>query len=246
MTVVLVTMGLAIVLLAALVIGLLRSHGEILRALHQLGVNLDEPHDTHDHSFTNTPKLRPVSDSAPPDIAGTTLKGSAVKVGVAGVEHRTLLAFLSSTCSACLNLWNELKSDPTAGLNDRLVVVVKGPEAESPSRLRDLAHPEVTVVQSTEAWEEYQVPVSPYFVYVDGPTGDILGEGSIPTWDQVRSVIVQAAADRAVVTQAMASGVDPELRADIELRAAGITPGHPSLYPTSMPIEGLEDEEDES
>lgn len=241
MTVVIVTMGVAIVLLGVLMVGLLRSHGEILRGLHRLGVNLEGEGAAHDHSFSTTPRVRPVSDSAPPDIAGQTLRGSAIKVGVAGVEHRTLLAFLSSTCSACLNLWNELKDDPTAGLEDRLVVMVKGPEAESPSRLRDLAHPDVAVVQSTEAWEEYQVPVTPYFVYVDGPTGDILGEGSIPTWDQVRSVIIQASEDRAVVARAVTSGIDPELRADAELRAAKITPGHPSLYPTALPVEGLEE-----
>ncbi|HLT96016.1 MAG TPA: hypothetical protein VK070_04430 [Acidimicrobiia bacterium] len=163
-----------------------------------------------------------------------------MKIGVSGVEHRTLLAFLSSGCSACQVLWQDLKSDPTAGLDDRLVIVVKGPEAESPGRLRELAHPEATVVQSTPAWEEYAVPVTPYFVLVDGPTGDVIGEGSSSSWAQVRSLIVQAASDRAATAAALSAGTDPELRADIELKAAGITPGHPSLYPEGVPLEDSE------
>lgn len=241
MTAILVTMGVVIVLLGALMIGLLRSHAEILRALHSLGANVDEgATPAHDHSFSAGPKPRVASEDAPPDIAGQTLHGSTIKVGVTGVENRTLLAFLSSGCSACQVLWQDLKSDPTAGLDDRLVVVVKGPEAESPGRLRDLAHPDVTVVQSTPAWEEYGVPVTPYFVYVDGPTGEIIGEGSSPSWSQVRSLIVQAAADREATIAALSVGDDPELRADTELRAAGITPGHPSLYPEDMPLEDAE------
>jgi|SRR5690606_28014536 hypothetical protein len=240
MTAILVTMGVAIVLLGVLMVGLLRSHAEILRALHRLGVDVEGGGQTHDHSFASRPSPRVASENAPPDIVGQTLHGSAVKIGVSGVEHRTLLAFLSSGCSACQVLWQDLKSDPTAGLDDRLVIVVKGPEAESPGRLRELAHPEATVVQSTPAWEEYAVPVTPYFVLVDGPTGDVIGEGSSSSWAQVRSLIVQAASDRAATAAALSAGTDPELRADIELKAAGITPGHPSLYPEGVPLEDSE------
>ena len=42
MTVLIVVQGLVILLLAVLVVGLLRSHAEILRALHDLGVNLED------------------------------------------------------------------------------------------------------------------------------------------------------------------------------------------------------------
>ena len=75
---------------------------------------------------------------------------------------------------------------------------------------------------STDAWLEYKVPQTPYFVYVDGPTGRIVGEGSAGTWDQVVSLWSQALAD--------AGG--GEARADKELQQAGIRPGHRSLYPT--------------
>ena len=35
----------------------------------------------------------------------------------------------------------------------------------------------VPVVMSTEAWERYDVPYAPYFVYVSGPAGRVVGEG---------------------------------------------------------------------
>lgn len=238
MTAVLVAMGLAIVLLAALVIGLLKSHAEILRALHRLGAGEEAGADGHDHSFAASPRPR-ISADAPADIVGQSLTGSTMKIGVAGVEQRTLLAFLSTGCSACQSLWHDLRSDPTGGVADaRLVVVVKGPEAESTSRLRELAPTSATVVQSSPAWDDYGVPVTPYFVLVDGPTGDVIGEGSSASWGQVNSLIVQAGADR---TARMAAGaVGTEFRADAELRAAGIGPGHPSLYPDDVPLEGDE------
>ena len=50
MTAVVLIEGLVIALLATLVVGLLKSHAEILRALHDLGVNLEEGRD-HDHTF---------------------------------------------------------------------------------------------------------------------------------------------------------------------------------------------------
>jgi hypothetical protein len=75
---------------------------------------------------------------------------------------------------------------------------------------------------STEAWLQYGVPATPYFVYVDGPSGHIVGEGSAATWEQVTSLWSQALADER----------DAEARADRELTRAGIHPGHPSLYPT--------------
>jgi hypothetical protein len=233
MTAILVIEGLAILLLGVLVVGLLRSHAEILRSLHQLGAGVM---DDHDHAQPPSPRPRLNAD-APADLAGQNLQGSAVHVGVSGTDVRTLLAFLSSGCSSCIALWNELKADPAAGMPDtRLVVVTKSPEDESRSRLLELAPPGVTVVQTTKAWFDYGVPVTPYFVLVDGLKGDIIGEGSAASWGQVRSLIVQARADR----DSLGDPSDGEMRADAELRRAGIRAGHPSLYPDRPPIEDTE------
>lgn len=224
MTALLIIEGVAILLLGVLVVGLLRSHAEILRALHELGIRPDDDESTSAGGLRPRPRL---SADAPSDIVGVSPAGSTVHIGVTGTESRTLLAFLSTGCSSCLPLWEELRvQDPVSQLADtRLVVVTKGPEAESPSRLQQLAPADTTVVQTTDAWESYGVPVTPYFVLVDGVTGEVIGEGSASTWEQVNSLIVQAAGDRDV---AVSGG---ELPADRELRKAGIGPGHSSLYP---------------
>ncbi|HJV09551.1 MAG TPA: hypothetical protein VJ653_07710, partial [Acidimicrobiales bacterium] len=132
-----------------------------------------------------------------------------------------VLAFLSSGCATCGEFWKTFSADGrlTVPGDARLVVVTKGPEIESVSRIGDLSPRTVPVVMSTEAWLEYKVPATPYFVYVDGPTGRIVGEGTAGTWEQVVSLWSQALADGG------------EARADRELLQAGIVPGHRSLYP---------------
>jgi hypothetical protein len=223
---VIVIEGVAIILLAILVVGLLRSNADVLRALHELGAT--EPGEAvsgrrHQHTA-------PEREGTAPDVAGSTLTGSAVHVGVTGAQHPTLLAFLSTGCSACVGLWDGLKTGVgTIGSDDtRIVVVTKGPEAESESKLRELAPDGVSLVQSTEAWFDYEVPVSPYFVLVDGPSGAVIGEGSAGSWGQVSSLMTQALADAGSVKRDRLD--NGEFRADAELRRAGILPGDPSLY----------------
>lgn len=228
---VLVIEGIAIILLAILVVGLLRSNADVLRALHELGATENgatAPTRRHQHAA-------PEREGTAPDVTGSTLSGSAIHVGVAGAQHPTLLAFLSTGCSACVGLWDGLKTGVgRIGPDDtRIVVVAKGPEAESESKLRELAPDGVSLVQSTEAWFDYEVPVSPYFVLVDGPSGSVIGEGSAGSWGQVSSLMTQALADAGTVKlDRLDNG---EFRADAELRRAGILPGDPSLYQEERP-----------
>ena len=231
MTAVLVIGALAILLLAVLVVGLLRSHADIMRSLHELGVGDSS---TLQRGGTIEPRPR-IGDGRVPDLTGVSLEGSAIHIGVAGTDHRTMLAFLSTGCSSCLGLWEGLGApdlmDDLPGV--RLVVVTKSPEAESQSRLRELAPSGVTLIQSTEAWEAYGIPVSPYFVLADGPSGEVVGEGSAGSWGQVTSLLGQALADARTGSDSAAE----EFQADAELRLAGIGPGHPSLYPETPPTE---------
>jgi hypothetical protein len=81
------------------------------------------------------------------------------------------------------------------------------------------------VLLSSAAWDAYSVPGSPYFVYVED--GAIQGEGSATQWPQLASLLRDARADTRV-----AGGQRRALHADSALEAAGIGPGHPSLYPT--------------
>jgi hypothetical protein len=97
--------------------------------------------------------------------------------------------------------------------------------------LRDLAPPDLPVVLSSDAWENYSVPGSPYFVLVDGASGSVRGEGTGATWPQVFSLITQATNDAAI---ALGDDLATDIRIDRELLAHGIRPGDPSLYPDAV------------
>lgn len=257
MTVLLAVETVAIVLLTVLVAGLLRSHAEILRALHDLGVDMEGGRAVPRSSGVTTgvaltprdgvPAPRPDGSAASArDVVGITPDDEVVTVGVAGAEHRSLLAFLSSGCLTCAEFWQAFREPARLGLPSdvRLVVVTKGPEAESEVRIAELAPPGIPVVLSTEAWLDYEVPVAPYFILVDGPSSSVLGEGAAARWEQVASLLGQALADLARATETRrrwrpSTDAEREADADRHLLAAGIVPGDPRLYPEpgSSPVE---------
>jgi hypothetical protein len=236
-------------ILALLVAGLLRSHAEILRALHDLGINLD-PSDltsgTQSQSVAQ-PRLRPgipsprAGEVEPTDIIGVDISNEALSVAIVGTGRLTLLAFLSSSCLTCRGFWKDLDNDRVSIPGGaRPVIVAKGFEAESESALRDLAPRNVTTIMSSAGWSDYEVPVAPYFVLVDGATDSIVGEGAAATWAQLENLMSQSMADLGLAfdrEQQSSSkrtfgrrGADRAARVDQELRAAGLEPGDARLY----------------
>ena len=124
----------------------------------------------------------------------------------------------------------------------RLVLVTKDSAYESPSKLRELAPAGVELVMSSAAWEAYEVPASPYFVYVDGATARVYGEGTAAGWPQLDSLLRDSISDIAVAEAAGLPADAPPIargaaeraeRIDADLARAGIGPGHASLYPAS-------------
>jgi hypothetical protein len=95
---------------------------------------------------------------------------------------------------------------------------------------------------STEAWGDYEVPGAPFFVLIDGKTGQRIGEGVANHFSQIIDLVRRAQIDTEPLSvgsrsRSFASGLDGPAREAINdqaLRAAGIEPGHPSLYPTSL------------
>ena len=219
----------AIALLGLLVIGLLKSHAEILRQLHELGAGRVEE---TDHAVPVGLALGGSDGAAAHDLAGRTPAGEAAVVAVRDVGHDTLLAFLSSGCLTCAGFGEALGAGGDLGLpaHMRVVAVTKDPGEESEPAIRNLSSGQ-TVVMSTQAWFDYEVPGSPYFVHVNAATGRVAGEGTASTWEQVVSLVSRAAAD---ATRSRAGLGD---RIDHELTAAGILPGDPSLYPTVPPAD---------
>jgi hypothetical protein len=157
---------------------------------------------------------------------------------VVGVEHDTVLAFLSSGCAGCQGFWTDLATPGgyRPGPGARLVVVTKDEQDESLGELQRLASPGVDVVMSTQAWQSYQVPGSPFVVVVDGATGRVKGHGSGSSFGQVSSLLAQATRDlsgRRV--RKPRADVEREEEVDRILIDAGISPGHPSLYAEPEP-----------
>jgi len=241
----------AIVLLGVLAFGLLRSHAEILRRLHSLGAGLDPDAEPEVRARPPRPGNSPTTGS---DVTGTSVTDEPVSVGIVGARHDTLLAFLTTGCLTCAGFWDVFRDHRRLSVpgGARLVVVVKGPDQESPSRLLELTSSDGPVVRSNQAWTDYRVPVAPYFVYVDGPSGRVIGEGAGQGWAQVTSLLGQALADaeeaggrarRRPPASSVPPGsgrpdggrLDTEARSDRELAEAGILPGHPSLYPSAVP-----------
>ena len=214
-----------LLLLAVIVAGLLRSHAEILR-------RLGPPNDDDSRLDPSLPRP-PAGQRAPaiaPDIAGTTLDGQIMQFGMRAGGESTLLAFLSSGCQVCGRFWEEFRASQAPALpgGGRIVILTKDSSHESPSRLRELAPSTLPVLMSSAAWRDYSVPTAPYFVHVDGASGEVRGEGTAAAWPQVVSLLRDAVEDAG---PRGSGGRDRAERVDSDLQAAGIGPGHPSLYP---------------
>jgi hypothetical protein len=239
----LVVLTFVVLLLGILVAGLLRSHADILRSLHELGVGVGDP------AAPGVPTVPVDMSPGPagmtlgpaPAIAGLTPSGDARAVAVDNSDRLTLLGFLSSGCQSCAGFWEALQKPDRLDLPDgtRIVIVTKGPELEITPQIQALTSGQIPVLMSTEAWHDYQVPGSPFFVLVDGATGQKVGQGVAAQVGQLVDLVRRAQSERRPSggRPAPDPGLDGparELANDDALRAAGILPGDASLYPRSF------------
>lgn len=227
MTVILMIEAVVIAVLTVLVAGLLRSHADILRRLHDIDATAGEHHEDPSAVARTVASMRSGTAEAR-EVSGIKPDGGAVAVTVDG-PSLTLLAFLSSGCTSCGPFWKRLAEGPDLPPGVRVVIVTRGGEHESPAAVAALAPPSLLTVMSSRAYEDYAVEVSPYFVLVDG--GRVMGEGASRRWSQMRNLITRALADASRADrQAGRSGPQRLRDSDQELLAAGLTPDHASLY----------------
>ena len=247
MAVLVTILAVVVGLLSLLVVGLLRSHAAILKQLHELGAGVGDP---AERAGVRTPVEFKMQSGLPTlagdtgfrdgaDVRGNSVDDDVLALRVVGASHPTLLAFLSSSCLTCAGFWESFAEPDQLLLPEstRLVVVTKDASEESPSAIASLAPPGLPLVMSSAAWADYEVPGSPYFVFVDGPTGRVRGEGTGATWKQVANLLAQATGDLTFTAGPdpgrrgkPQSDADRERAIDQQLLAAGIAPGDPTLY----------------
>lgn len=233
-----------VLLLGLLVAGLLRSHADILRSLHELGVGVGDPTTTDAPSQPRNASRPPtwasqtMDPNPAPTVAGITPTGDARAIAVDNSDGFTLLAFLSSGCATCAGFWTALQQPNGLDLPDatRVVIVTKGPDREISNEVASMTTGRIPVVMSTEAWVDYDVPASPFFVLVDGTTGLAVGKGVAAHVGQLLDLIGRAEHDRTPHDRHRHRQDGPEREADADevLRRAGIHPGDPSLYPQNL------------
>ncbi|MFP3916149.1 MAG: hypothetical protein ACLFWM_14820 [Actinomycetota bacterium] len=223
MTALVIIEGVVIALLVVLVAGLLRSHAEILRRLHALDGG--EP----TGQAEGLQVTRRAVGRAPEAVSGVTPQGDTAAVALRESRGFVLLAFLSSGCATCRPFWDELTAGAEMPAPDvRPVVVTRSPTEESPARISQMAPPSVKTIMSSEAWDAFRVPVSPYFVMVEATGGSVVGEGAAGSWQHVRDLLGAAMADAGHGGSAGTAG--RARRTQQQLDAAGIRPGDASLY----------------
>jgi len=252
--------GALLLLLLVIVTGLLRSHAEILRALHALGADIALA-DRHGSDATNA-HVRRVPATLDPGagtmgivldaVHGVTPAGEVARVAL-DRSGDVLLVFLSSGCATCAAFWDGLGRRASGGPGAKdleIVVVTRDPSEESVASVAALAPRGVVVVMSSATWDALGVPGSPYVVQLRA--GRVLGAGVAASWEQVAALVATARADEARATGERAAhgpehrrngpGVAHPERSEVDaaLLAAGIGPGHPNLYgvPISPPPAG--------
>lgn len=177
-----------LILVGFLVVGLLRSHAEIIRAVQNYGrVLAEDAGELHSHALADT--AGQAFDAL--GLAGETVDGKPAEYPLWQEDDRdTLLAFLTTGCKTCQTFWDAFQSDDLElPSTTRLVIVAKDKRHESRARLRRLVPEHHDLVLSSNAWTTYHVPASPYFVFITGANAQVAGQGTAQTWQQVLDLV---------------------------------------------------------
>lgn len=193
-TVILTLLTVVVALLVVLVVGLLRSHAQILRVLHTLGV---QPGGDAEGSSVAASRGEGRAPHLNVEIDGSTPDGYPLTIPLVGASRSTLLVFLTSTCTTCADFWTALTGAGRLRIpgDAQLVVVTKGEEAESAARVRRLAATQVPVLMSSAGWAAFDVAVAPSFAFVDGESGVVVSKGVATSWEEVVSACEHAIAE---------------------------------------------------
>lgn len=181
----------AVALLTVVVAALVRTLSATSRRLDLLERRL---HREQRHEAARTAPATGVPGSAASgpeadavDIRGVDPEGRALVVPLEASERPTLLAFLSTSCGSCVGFWERLRDGDLASEAPGVVpiVVTKSAAVEDADRIRSLATTDMPVVLSSEAWNDYEVPGSPYVMVVSASPGSVVTEGAVVRWSDI-------------------------------------------------------------
>jgi hypothetical protein len=248
MTWVVAALTLVVGLQMILLLGVLRSHADVIERVKPQQGRVAEG------GSATTALTMPDGVLAPPEsvaehalatVRGQDLDLRPTEIGVAeGSGQYLLIAFLSTTCLTCLDIWRDVISggaasasiDAGAGGTAEVVLVLKGRELENLGKAQALAEETpVPVLFGQEAWDALEVPGSPYFALIERSSTKVVGAGSAQSWSQIVSLASDGMLELSVEAQNGGTGGYQGIiaREDDDLRRAGIIPGHPSL---TLPI----------
>lgn len=183
----------AVVLLAIVVVALARTLTATTRRLSLLErqAHREERHDARARTqATPSGEPRPDAPAEPEgdavDIRGADVEGRPSVVPLERTDAPTLLAFLSTSCGICMGIWERLCAEGLGSATGVVpVVVTKDPAEEDVERIRQLSAAGPTVVLSSEAWDDYEVPGSPYVMLVSAAPGSVVAEGTPARWEDL-------------------------------------------------------------
>jgi hypothetical protein len=190
-------------LLAALCVGLLRTNASLTRRVDALEIAAERTRRRQSAgSRTETSQESTMESSvgggADDDdegglvsLDGTSPDGRPLSVDLQGDDPQ-LIAFLSTSCGICTSLWERMQSGALAAESPQLrsVVVTKSASLEDTDRVQELTGAgDVPTVMSTQAWEDYEIPGSPYFLLVGGDPRDVIGEGPVSGWADLSAIV---------------------------------------------------------
>lgn len=243
MTWVVAALTIAVGLLTLLVLGVLRSHAEVLARLNAIASGSTGPAAPQGLTMPEgvVAPADGVSDAELTALVGQDLDLQPLDISVvSGPGEFLLVAFLSTTCLTCMDIWRDVIAggeesamiDAGAGGRAAVAIALKGRELENLGKARALTEETpVPVLFSQEAWDALEVPGSPYFALLERRNGRVVGAGSAQSWPQIMSL-----ASDGMLELSVHNGDERRrgyrgiiAREDEDLRRAGIGPGHPSL-----------------
>jgi hypothetical protein len=244
MTWVVAALTVVVGVLTLFVLGLLRSHAELLARVAELAER--EPAGAPDPSPTAMPEgvvpaPQTIAETVVRSIEGLDYELEPYRLAIREVSTPYLLvAFLSTTCFSCLDIWRDvIEGGEDASVVEAgddaasLLIVLKAREHENLGKATALARETpVPVVLSGSAWSELEVPGSPYFALIATAEERVVGAGSAQSWDQLKSLASDGMLELSLAAKPSSnSGGYRSIieREDDDLARAGIHPGHSSL-----------------